>query len=297
MVFRVAVLPSGLIGEYADFPQKASPREPLINFRIRLFRRAGTPGLPLDRGVPPTRQQARGARPAKRARQGRRSAVPRVRNGSPRIPSGTAPCKPAIARRRPPASPCLFGHGNGIEENYRYFTVANDGGSEFPLQGEIIARISAKSRISGIGRELSDERSRGSVIYREKLRIHYRSSTSYPILQGRMPASRALPEPGEPPTTGARSPRRTPSRSEAKRAAEDGRNGDTARSGERHSMERRTPSRMPGGLASARPSVRSSCARWARLSPGDTLVALVKPHYYEGRQGRKPTGIERRRHP
>ena len=37
MVFRVAVLPSGLIGEYADFPQKASPREPLINFRIRLF--------------------------------------------------------------------------------------------------------------------------------------------------------------------------------------------------------------------------------------------------------------------
>ncbi len=32
-----------------------------------------------------------------------------------------------------------------------------------------------------------------------------------------MPASRALPEPGEPPTTGARSPRRTPSRSEAKR--------------------------------------------------------------------------------
>ena len=100
-----------------------------------------------------------------------------------------------------------------------------------------------------------------------------------------MPASRALPEPGEPPTAGARSPRRTPSRSEAKRAAEDGRNGDTARSGERHSMERRTPSRMPGGLASARPSVRSSCARWARLSPGDTLVALVKPHYYEGRRG------------
>ena len=32
-----------------------------------------------------------------------------------------------------------------------------------------------------------------------------------------MPASRALPEPGEPPTAGARSPRRTPSRSEAKR--------------------------------------------------------------------------------
>ena len=169
MVFRVAVLPSGLIGEYADFPQKASPREPLINFRIRLFRRAGTPGLPLDRGVPPARQQARGARPAKRARQERRSAVPRVRNGSPRIPCTTAPCKPAIARRRPPASPCLFGHGNGIEENYRYFTVANDGGSEFPLQGEIIAQISAKSRISGVERELSDARSRGSVIYREKI--------------------------------------------------------------------------------------------------------------------------------
>ena len=53
--------------------------------------------------------------------RGRRSAVPRARNGSPRIPSGTAPCKPAIARRRPPASPCSSGHGNGIEENDRYF--------------------------------------------------------------------------------------------------------------------------------------------------------------------------------
>ena len=168
MVFRVAVLPSGLIGEYADFPQKASPREPLINFRIRLFRRAGTPGLPLDRGVLPALRQARGARPAKHARQGRRSAVPRVRNGSPRIPSGTAPCKPAIARRCPPASPCSFGHGNGIEENFRYFTVSDDEGSETPFQGEIIARISAKSRISGVKREASDAKSRGSVIYREK---------------------------------------------------------------------------------------------------------------------------------
>ena len=73
-----------------------------------------------------------------------------------------------------------------------------------------------------------------------------------------MPASRALPEPGEPPTAGARSPRRTSarrSRSEAKQGAEDGRIGDTARSGERHSMERRTTladARRPP--ASARPS-------------------------------------------
>ena len=70
-----------------------------------------------------------------------------------------------------------------------------------------------------------------------------------------MPASRALPEPGEPPTAGAWSPCRTPSRSEAKRTAEDGRIGDTARSGERHSMERRTTladARRPP--ASARPS-------------------------------------------
>lgn len=70
-----------------------------------------------------------------------------------------------------------------------------------------------------------------------------------------MSASRALPEPGEPPTAGAWSPRRTPSRSEAKRTAEDGRIGDTARSGERHSMERRTTladARRPP--ASARPS-------------------------------------------
>ena len=122
----------------------------------------------------------------------------------------TAPCKQAIARRRPPASPCFFGYGNGIEENFRYITVANDEGFEFPFQGEIIARISAKSRISGVGREASDAKSQGSVIYREKLRIHYRSSTSYPILQGRMPASRALSEPREPLTTalGARAVRR-----------------------------------------------------------------------------------------
>ena len=296
MVFRVAVLPSGLIGEYADFPQKASPREPLINFRIRLFRRAGTPGLPLDRGVPPARRQALGARPAKRARQERRSAVPRVRNGSPRIPCTTAPCKPAIARRRPPASPCLFGHGNGIEENFRYITVADDEGSEFPLQGWIIARISAKSRISGIGRELSDGRSRGSVIYREKLRIHYRSSTSYPILQGRMPASRALPEPGEPPTAGARSLRRTPSRSEAKRAAEDGRIGDTARSGERHSMERRTTladARRPP--ASARPSVGGGLLRQTGMAipaAHAPLAAAAQPLWRRlGRRGLRPPSL------
>ena len=237
----------------------APPREPLINSRIRLFRRAGTPGLPLDRGVPPARQQGAGARPAKRARQGRRSAVPRVRNGSPRIPCGTAPCKPAIARRRPPASPCLFGHGNGIEENSRYITRGGRRGFRIPPpKVGVIARISAKSRISGVGRELSDGRSRGSVTSREKLRIHYRSSTSYPILRGRMPASRALPEPGGPPTTGARSPRRTPSRrgrSEAKRAAEDGRIGDIARSREKHSMERRT------ALADVRNATRKRTAK------------------------------------
>ena len=168
MVFRVAVLPSGLIGEYADFPQKASPREPLINFRIRLFRRAGTPGLPLDRGVLPARRQARGCPPCEaRAAGASTSGSP----GPQRIaahPGGTAPCKPAIARRRPPASPCLFGYGNGIEENFRYITVADDGGSEIPFQGEIIAQISAKSRKSGVRREVSDAKSRGSVIYREK---------------------------------------------------------------------------------------------------------------------------------
>ena len=70
-----------------------------------------------------------------------------------------------------------------------------------------------------------------------------------------MPASRALPEPGEPPTAGAWSPCRTPSRSEAKRTAEDGRIGDVARSGEKCSMERRTPSQMSGTPpASVRPS-------------------------------------------
>ena len=169
MVFRVAVLPSGLIGEYADFPQKASPREPLINFRIRLFRRAGTPGLPLDRGVLPTRQQARGARPAKRARQERRSAVPRVRNGSPRIPCTTAPCKPAIARRRPPASPCLFGHGNGIEENFRYITVADDGGSETPSKARQSPESTRKAGYRASGESFRTGDPGGSVTYREKI--------------------------------------------------------------------------------------------------------------------------------
>ena len=131
------------------------------------------------------------------------------------------------------------------------------------------------------------------------MRIHYRSSTSYPILRGRMPASRALPEPGEPPTTGARSPRRTPSRSEAKRAAEDGRIGDTARSGERHSMERRTTladARRPP--ASARPSAGGggSCARRARPSPAAhaPLAAVVQPLWRRGgRRGLRPPSLLR----
>ena len=115
-----------------------------------------------------------------------------------------------------------------------------------------------------------------------------------------MPASRALPEPGEPPTTGARSPRRTPSRrgrSEAKRAAEDGRNGDTARSRERHSMERRTAladARRPP--ASARPSARSPCARRARPSPAAhaPLAAAAQPLWRRlGRRGLRPPSLLR----
>ena len=115
-----------------------------------------------------------------------------------------------------------------------------------------------------------------------------------------MPAGRALPEPGEPPTAGARSPRRTPSRrgrSEAKRAAEDGRNGDTARSGERHSMERRTAladARRPP--ASARPSARSPCARRARPSPAAhaPLAAAAQPLWRRlGRRGLRPPSLLR----
>ena len=56
------------------------------------------------------------------------------------------------------------------------------------------------------------------------------------------------------PALGARAARRR-GRSEAKRAAEDGRIGDVARSGEKCSMERRTPSQMSGTPpASVRPS-------------------------------------------
>ena len=114
------------------------------------------------------------------------------------------------------------------------------------------------------------------------MRIHYRSSTSCPILRGRMPASRALPEPREPPIAGAWNPRRTPSRrgrSKAKQAAEDGRIGDIARSGEKHSMERRTTladARRPP--ASARPSAGS---------PWEGEGAPKRP--YRRRLGRKPT--------
>ena len=101
-----------------------------------------------------------------------------------------------------------------------------------------------------------------------------------------MPASRALPEPGEPLTTvlEARAARRRGAgearRSEAKRAAEDGRIGDTARSGERHSMERRTTladARRPP--ASARPSAGGggSCAR--RAWPSLLRMRLLQPWF------------------
>ena len=76
-----------------------------------------------------------------------------------------------------------------------------------------------------------------------------------------MPASRALPEPGEPLTTvlEARAARRRGAgearRSEAKRAAEDGRIGDIARSREKHSMERRT------ALADVRNATRKRTAK------------------------------------
>ena len=115
-----------------------------------------------------------------------------------------------------------------------------------------------------------------------------------------MPAGRALPEPGEPPTAGAWSPRRTSARrgrSEAKQAAEDGRNGDTARSGERHSMERRTTladARRPP--ASARPSTRGSCARRARPSPAAhaPLAAAAQPLWRRGgRRGLRPPSLLR----
>ena len=119
------------------------------------------------------------------------------------------------------------------------------------------------------------------------MRIHYRSSISYPILQGRMSASRALPEPGEPPTTGARSPRRTSAR--AKR----GEAGCRRRPDRRcRQIGREVFHGTPNTLADVRNASRKrtakrggSCARRARPSPGDTLVALVKPHY-EGRRGR-----------
>ncbi len=119
-----------------------------------------------------------------------------------------------------------------------------------------------------------------------------------------MPASRALPEPGEPLTTvlEARAARRRGAgearRSEAKRAAEDGRNGDTARSRERHSMERRTAladARRPP--ASARPSAGGgSCARRARPSPAAhaPLAAVVQPLWRRGgRRGLRPPSLLR----
>ena len=211
--------------------------------------------MPLDRGVPPARRQARGARPAKRARQERRSAVPRVRNGSPRIPCTTAPCKPAIARRRPPASPCLFGHGNGIEENFRYITVADDGGSEIPFQGETIARINAKSRISGVGRELSDGRSRRFG------NISGKNCESITVAQSLTPSCRAAcPPAGHCPNLGNRRLPALGARAARRRGA-----GEARRSGRQKTAgmaippdrERGIPwsagppSQMPGGLPQA----------------------------------------------
>ena len=113
-----------------------------------------------------------------------------------------------------------------------------------------------------------------------------------------MPASRALPEPGEPPTAGAWSPCRTPSRSEAKRTAEDGRIGDTARSGERHSMERRTTladARRPP--ASARPSAGGGLLRQTGMAipaAHAPLAAVVQPLWRRGgRRGLRPPSLLR----
>ena len=103
-----------------------------------------------------------------------------------------------------------------------------------------------------------------------------------------MPASRALPEPGEPPTTGAWSPRRTPSRrgrSEAKR-------GEARRSGLQKTAgmaippdrERgipwsaEPPSQMPGGLPQAHGRAwGGSCAR--RAWPSLLRMRLLQPWF------------------
>ena len=115
-----------------------------------------------------------------------------------------------------------------------------------------------------------------------------------------MPASRALPEPGEPPITSAWSPRRTSkrrSRSEAKRAAEDGRNGDIARSGERHSMERRTTLADIRNASRKRTAKRGEPLRQtgaAIPAAHAPLAAAVQPLWRRGgRRGLRPPSLLR----
>ena len=164
----------------------------------------------------------------------------------------SAPCIPAIARRRPPASPCFFGYGNGIEENFRYITVADDGGSEIPFQGETIARINAKSRISGVGRELSDGRSRRFG------NISGKNCESITVAQSLTPSCRAAcPPAGHCPNLGNR---RLPALgARAARRREARRSGRQKTAGMAIPPDRERgipwsagpPSQMPGGLPQA----------------------------------------------
>ena len=117
-----------------------------------------------------------------------------------------------------------------------------------------------------------------------------------------MPASRALPEPGEPPTTGARSPRRTPSRSEAKR----GEAGCRRRPDRRYRQIGREafhgtpnhPRRCPEASRkrTAERGGGGSCARRARPSPAAhaPLAAVVQPLWRRGgRRGLRPPSLLR----
>ena len=113
-----------------------------------------------------------------------------------------------------------------------------------------------------------------------------------------MSASRALPEPGEPPTTGARSPRRTSAR--AKR----GEAGCRRRPDRRcRQIGREVFHGTPNTLADVRNASRKrtakrggSCARRARPSPAAhaPLAAAVQPLWRRGgRRGLRPPSLLR----
>lgn len=88
-----------------------------------------------------------------------------VKTGATDGRSRALPAKPTEGRREP----CSSEHGNGIGENFRYFTVSGDRSFEISCEDGKTIECSEKSRIEDDLRRFSDAGSRSSVIYCRKI--------------------------------------------------------------------------------------------------------------------------------